>query len=90
MVDKVASTGFDRISKILCGDKIIRLSQKMPPIGYSDANAVRVDLESFLAENGADHVERFGRTLIAPIDEGFLAIKLCVDYGDDERLLFEA
>jgi hypothetical protein len=90
LVDKVANTGFDRISKILCGDKIIQLSRKMPPIGYSDANAVRIDLDSFLAENGADHVERIGRTLIAPIDEGFLAIKLCVHYGDDERLLFEA
>lgn len=90
LVDKVDNTGFDRISQILCGDKNILLHKRTPPIVHCDAEALRIDLKSFLAEYGADRLEIIGRTLIAPVDEGFLALKLCIDSEDKQKLLFEA
>jgi len=89
-VHQVSNSGFDVISRIISGNKNIRLSQKIPSIGDCDVNVTKIDLESFLAENCADRWERMGRTLIAPTEEGFLALKLCLDYGDREKLLFEA
>lgn len=90
LVDKVDNTGFDKISQILCGDKNILLHNRDPPIVPCNGDARRIDLISFLSEYGADRLERIGRTLIARIDEGFLALKLCIDSGDRQRLLFEA
>lgn len=89
-INQVKNTGFDRISRVLCGDKKIRFAQKMPLIEYGNAYVRRVDLNSLLAEYGADQLQRMGRTLIAQIEDGFLALKLCVHCGDLRKLFFEA
>lgn len=89
-VNKVTNTGFDEISRVLCGDEIIRFAQKKPIIKYSNAYMRRVDLNGLLAEYGADQLQRMGRTLIAPTENGFLALKLCVHCGDLRKLFFEA
>ena len=89
-VNKVTNTGFDEISRVLCGDEKIRFAQKMPLIEYSNAYVRRVDLKGLLAEYGADQLQRMGRTLIAPTENGFLALKLCVHCGDQRKLFFEA
>ncbi|MDD4162087.1 MAG: HEAT repeat domain-containing protein [Methanothrix sp.] len=94
-INQVTNTGFDEISKVLCGDEKIRFAQKISLIEYSNAYVRRVDLNALLAEYGADQLcadqlQRMGRTLIAPIENGFLALKLCVHYGDLKKLFFEA
>jgi hypothetical protein len=49
-----------------------------------------VHLKSLLSKHGAYSLRRMGRTLVAPMAKGHLAIKLCVKEGDEARLLYEA
>ncbi len=88
-INQVANTGFDRVSKVLCGDKKFHFAQKMVSIEYNDANVRSVDLNDLLAQYGAGQLQRVGRTLVVPVEKGFLALKLCVNHGDEKRLFIE-
>ncbi len=99
-VVKVENSGFDSISRTLCGEAPLRLSTAaLAPC--PDMGAMKtVTLESLLSEYGAGSPVRMGRTLVAPVAKGptakgpaakgHLAIKLCVKDGDVARLLHEA
>ncbi len=99
-VVKVENSGFDSISRTLCGEAPLRLSTAaLAPC--PDMGAMKtVTLESLLSEYGAGSPMRMGRTLVAPVAKGpmakdpaakgHLAIKLCVKEGDVARLLHEA
>lgn len=101
-VTKVENSGFDSISRTLCGERPLQLSpaafapglnNKISPddnIGPNDKIIEDVHLKSLLSKHGAYSLKRMGRTLVAPMAKGYLAIKLCVKEGDEARLLYEA
>jgi hypothetical protein len=89
-VNQVTNTGFDQVSRILCGDEKFCFAQNLTLIEFNDANVRSVDLNGLLKQHGAGQLHRMGRTLIAPAEKGFLALKLCVNHGDERRLFSEA
>lgn len=104
-VTKVENSGFDSISRTLCGERMLQLSpDALPPDalapclngegindeGIKDESIKTIELESLLSKHGACNLMRMGRTLVAPLEESCLAIKLCMREGDVIRLLHEA
>ena len=99
---KVENSGFDAVSRVLCGKRSIFLSSACPDdLGLnsdvdhgSDAgmneSIETIGLECLLSEHDAGGWRRIGRTLVFPIRRGCLAIKLCVGENDKGRLLAEA
>ncbi|HWQ19615.1 MAG TPA: HEAT repeat domain-containing protein, partial [Methanotrichaceae archaeon] len=88
LVTKVENTDFKALSDMLCGQGLLR---------FSSANSVKenvgarsIDLDALLKEYGAGELERRGRTLISPIDRGYLAVKLSIRPGCEDRLAREA
>lgn len=95
-VTKVENSGFDSVSRTLCGERPLQLSLAAfapgpnDKIGLSDKIIENVHLKSLLSKHGAYSLIRMGRTLVAPMAKGHLAIKLCIKEGDEARLLYEA
>ncbi|OPX76157.1 MAG: HEAT repeat protein [Methanosaeta sp. PtaB.Bin018] len=100
IVDKVENSGFDAISKTLCGrDGAVQLSlfrhsrpqlTKRANEAESEDDIVSYDLDELLSKHGAKFWRRMGRTLVASFGHGCVAIKLCRDAGDRKKLLAEA
>ncbi|HSD56723.1 MAG TPA: HEAT repeat domain-containing protein, partial [Methanotrichaceae archaeon] len=114
-VTRVENSGFDSISRTLCGERPLQLSPtplssaslsptSLSPAslsstsgssaalapGPNDESIKTIELVSLLSKYGACSLMRMGRTLVAPLAKGRLAIKLCVRDGDEIRLLHEA
>lgn len=100
IVDKVENSGFDAISKILCGrggpSQLSLFRHNRPQLtdrandeAREDAIAT-YDLDELLSKYGAKFWRRMGRTLVASFGHGCVAIKLCRDTGDKKKLLAEA
>jgi hypothetical protein len=92
---KVDNSGFDSISRTLCGEQPLQLaptsrSSAAPALGPSYEGIETIELEGLLSEHGACGLIRMGRTLVAPLERGRLAIKFCMKDGDEIRLLHEA
>jgi hypothetical protein len=92
---KVENSGFDSISRTLCGEQPLQLaptsrSSAAPALGPSYEGIETIELEGLLSEHGACGLIRMGRTLVAPLERGRLAIKFCMKDGDEIRLLHEA
>jgi hypothetical protein len=92
---KVENSGFDSISRALCGERPLQLaptsrSSAAPAPSLNGESIKTVKLESLLSEHGACGVIRMGRTLVASLARGRLAIKLCMRERDEIRLLHEA
>ncbi len=95
IVEDVENSGFDAISKILCGNRLLRLQslRLLQSLALHEPEIRTISLENLLVEYGVEDAEdlgRMGRTLIAPTDNGCLAIKLCAKEGDEAKLLAEA
>jgi hypothetical protein len=86
---RVENSGFDSISRTLCGERPLRLSPALAP-SPNDESIKTIELESLLSSHGACSLTRMGRTLVALSEKGRLAIKLCMREGDEIRLLHEA
>lgn len=89
-VNQVTNTGFDRISRVLCGDKKIHFDLKINLMEFHEKNLNKINIKYLLDEYGAGQLKVMGRTLIAPINNGFLALKLCINHDDLEKLFLEA
>lgn len=91
-VAKVENSGFDSVSRTLCGMQMLQLSIApfVPCTNMRYAKTKIVALESLLSLYDAGNPIRMGRTLVAPAVKGYLAIKICVEDGDVARLLHEA
>jgi hypothetical protein len=95
LVKKVETTNFEVISKEIHGDKILKLKNIDMPglvlLGYcKEAEAKIIEFENILSEWGEINFKAKGRTLIADIGKGYLAIKLGARIGDYEKLLTES
>lgn len=89
-IEKVENSGFDSISRMLCGERQLQPSISAPmPRSYKWPMKTTT-LESLLSEHNAGSIMLMGRTLVAPVPEGCLAVKFCVKDGDESRLLHEA
>lgn len=88
-VDRVENSGFDAISRTLCGDgSMLRLMPgtfdlPMPEIA-------NINLEDLISEHSSIELKKIGRTFAVPLGERYLAIKFCMNEGDAELLLAEA
>jgi len=92
IVDKVENSGFEAISKTLCGrDGAVQLSlfrQSRPQLtkcaseAESEDDIESYDLDELLSKYGAKFWRMMGRTLVASVGHGCVAIKLCRDAGD--------
>jgi len=103
LVYQVVNTGFDGISSALCQGKEIHFARRSSAEidreieyhGYNlteffdKAGIIDINLNDIIRQHNAGHPQRMGRTLIAPINRGFLALKMCVNPGDESRLLHE-
>lgn len=89
-VEKVENSGFDSISRMLCGERSLKLSISAPVPRSHKWPTRSTTLESLLSKHDAGSPMLMGRTLVAPMPEGYLAIKLCVKDGDEDRLSHEA
>lgn len=89
-VEKVENSGFDSISRTLCGERPLRLSTSSTAPRSHKWPIKTTALESLLSKHDAGSPMLMGRTLVAPVPEGCLAVKLCVKDGDEGRLLHEA
>jgi len=89
-VNQVINTGFDRISRILCGDKEILFALKINLMEFHEKSLNKLNINDLLDEHGAGQLKLMGRTLIAPINNGFLALKLCINHDDLKNLFLEA
>lgn len=103
LVYQVVNTGFDGISSALCQGKEIHfawrrsaeIDMEIEYHGYNlteffdKAGIIDINLNDIIRQHNAGHPQRMGRTLIAPINRGFLALKMCVNPGDESRLLHE-
>jgi hypothetical protein len=92
---KVDNSGLDSISRTLCGEQPLQLaptsrSSAAPALGPSYEGIETIELEGLLSEHGACGLIRMGRTLVAPLERGRLAIKFCMKDGDEIRLRHEA
>jgi len=85
---KVENTDFQALSDMLCGRGLVRSSSAFNV--QEHAGARRIDLDALLEGLGAGGLELRGRTLIAPLNQGYLAIKLSIKPGDEVRLAREA
>lgn len=86
--DRVENSGFDTVSKTLCGDGLLpRLSERFE---QPELEIRTINLEDLLAKYGAGEPKRVGRTLVADFECGCLAIKLCTKEGDAPGLSAEA
>ncbi|MFB3765739.1 MAG: HEAT repeat domain-containing protein [Methanotrichaceae archaeon] len=97
-VDKVENSGFDAISKTLCGDRLIRLILRLSSEAFDhpqhDSEIANINLKDLISEHIAGEFERagfkrMGRTLITPINNAYLAIKLCTNEEDAALLSTE-
>lgn len=100
---QVVNTGFDGISSALCqGSEIhfarrrsAEIDREIEYHGYNlteffdKAGIIDINLNDIIRQYKAGQPHRMGRTLIAPINRGFLALKMCVNPGDESRLLHE-
>lgn len=89
-VAKVENSGFDSISRTLCGVQTLHLSTAPFVLCTKMRHTKTVTLESLLSKYDAGNPIQMGRTLVAPMEKGYLAVKLCVKDGDVVRLLHEA
>lgn len=89
---KVENSDFDSISKILCGQKL--LQQRHSPVNssikFNAKDVVTIDFQELLPKNMTSKLERRGRTIVIPLEEGCLAVKLSLREGDEIPLLHEA
>ncbi|MGD0951195.1 MAG: HEAT repeat domain-containing protein [Methanotrichaceae archaeon] len=87
-VRQMENTDFDQISEMLLGGKTVELSKIASGFDRGNWGLKKIDLKKTLGE--IDHIEIMGRTLVAPFDGCYLAIKLCTRPGDEARLVKEA
>jgi hypothetical protein len=93
LVKRVESTNFEKVSERLRGKGFIRFPGRegLPCLRYPGRSvAESAHLESFLTERAASQLEVRGRTLIFLQKGAYLAIKLSLRSGDEEKLLKES
>lgn len=88
-VDKVENSGFDAVSKTLCGDRLI-LRLLSGTFDLHEPEITTINLKDLIPDRGFDEVEKVGRTLVVPLGSACLAIKLCMNEGDAALLSAEA
>ncbi|OPY51738.1 MAG: HEAT repeat protein [Methanosaeta sp. PtaU1.Bin112] len=89
-IDEVTNTGFDGISRAICGYKKIIFPIKSINFNYVTDTKKEVDYGDLLAQYGAGKPERMGRTILAPVKNGFLALKLSLHPGEEIALSTES
>lgn len=88
-LDKIENSGFDVISKTLCGDRsMLRLSPGTSSLPMPEVS--NIDLADIISEHGLGELKRIGRTLVAPFGSSCFAIKLCMNEADAANLAAEA
>lgn len=107
---RVENSGFDAVSRTLCGKGSLSFASVYPRNGELNAEknaggnkglnegaqaAINeqietIDLECLLSEHEVEGWRRMGRTLVASTRRGCLAIKLCLEEGDRDKLEAEA
>lgn len=88
-VDKVENSGFDFISRALCGDRsLLRLAHGTA--GLPIPEVTNINLEDIISEHSLRELKRIGRTLMAPLGSSCFAIKLCMNEADAANLAAEA
>jgi hypothetical protein len=88
IVDSVTNSGFDSVSRTLCGDVLLRLSSEK--FELPKLEEMTIDLHDLLSLQLRGEIKRLGRTLIADCGCGYQAIKLCAKEGDAPKLITEA
>ncbi len=92
MAMRVDNSDFDSISKILCGQKLLRQRYFLvdSSIKFDARDIETIDLQELLSRHTTSRLERRGRTIVIPLEKGCLAVKLSLKEGDEIPLLHEA